>query len=99
MFLPVMFGSPFGVWLVAERPPLGAVSAANNVFIMLFCVPCCNLAVPSPENQYFAAKPCNKETLSEECAQVIAGCMFMLRHIFIFFLGVLVKVIFRSSLR
>ena len=94
-----MFGSPFGVWLVAERPPLGAVSAANNVFIMLFCVQCCDLAVPSPENQYFAAKPCNKETLSEECAQVIAGCMFMLRHIFIFFLGVLVKVIFRSSLR
>jgi hypothetical protein len=94
-----MFGSSFGVWLVAERPPLGAASAANNVFIMLFCVPCCDLAVPSPENQYFAAKPCNKEMLSDECAQVIAGCMFMLRHIFIFFLGVLVKVIFRSSLR
>jgi hypothetical protein len=66
MFLPVLFGTPFGVWLVAERPPLETASAANNVFIMLFCVQCCDLAVPSPQNQYFAAKPCNKETLRDE---------------------------------
>jgi hypothetical protein len=66
MFLSVLFGSPFGVWLVAERPPLETASAVNNVFIMLFCVQCCDLAVPSPENQYFAAKPCNKSTLRDE---------------------------------
>jgi hypothetical protein len=66
MFLPVMFGSPFGVWLVAERPPLETASAANNVFIMLCYVQCCDLAVPSPEDQYFAARPCNEETLRDE---------------------------------
>jgi hypothetical protein len=66
MFLPVMFGSAFGVWLVAERPPLETASAANNVFIMLFYVQRCDLAVTSPENQCFAAKSCNKETLRDE---------------------------------
>jgi hypothetical protein len=72
MFLPVLFGTSFGVWLVAERPPLETASAANNVFIMLFCVQCCDPAVPSPQNQYFAAKPCNKVTLRDE-AQLYYG--------------------------
>jgi hypothetical protein len=39
MFLPGMFGSPFGVWLIAEFPPLETTSAVNNVFIMFVLCP------------------------------------------------------------
>jgi len=39
MFLPVLFGNPFGVWLVAEPPLLETASAVNNVFIMFVLCP------------------------------------------------------------
>jgi hypothetical protein len=61
----VACGGPFRDWLIAERPSFETASAANNVFIMSLLVAGCDQPWPSPENRYFAAKPCNNDILRD----------------------------------